>query len=76
MADMATGTVKHGGRYYGPGELIKGLKAAERKELLAAGAIEVVGGQQVTAQVGNQKDADGNDGADAGDGDGGEGGEE
>lgn len=92
MADMATGTVKHGGRYYAPGELIKGLKAGERKELLAAGAIEVIGGQEESAESGGQKgagktgrqkadgkDAGGHKGADGSDGAGegeGEGGEE
>lgn len=39
MADIAKHTVKYDGKYFRPGQEIPGLKAAERKALLEAGAI-------------------------------------
>lgn len=59
MADVAKNTVKVNKAYYTPGQEILGLSAAQRKELLAAGAIIVTEELKPAAKEGKKSTAKG-----------------
>jgi len=66
MADIAKNTVKLGDRYYMPGEEIEGLKAADRKLLLAADAITTTEAAEPTGKKGGKaKGGKGDGGSDS-----------